>query len=58
MKIINFSLLLCLMTVAGAEESSVIGEIVHSLFPHDADSALVNTDLVLAFVVGPFIQLV
>lgn len=57
MKIINLSLLLSLMTAAGAEESSVKGEIVQSLRPVESDSDLTNTDLVVAFVVGPFIKL-
>lgn len=58
MKIANFSLLLCLLTAAGAEESSVEGELVQSLLSVEKGSALDNTDLVLAFVVGLFLHLV
>lgn len=55
MKIAKISLLLSLMTATGAEESSVEGELVQSLHSVTTDSALDNTDLVLAFVVGPLI---
>lgn len=56
MKTGNFFLLLTLMTAIGAEEPSVEGELVQSsLHSVETDGALDNTDLVLAFVVGPFV---
>lgn len=58
MKIANFGLLLGLITATGAEENpgQVEQELV-SLNSVETDSALDDTDLVLAFVVG-FIKLV
>lgn len=58
MKIAKISLLLSLITATRAEDPSMEGGVVQSLHSVATDSALDNTDLVLAFVVGPFLDLV
>lgn len=58
MKIANFALLLSLITAIGADEPSVDEELVQSLNSVETDSALADTDLVLAFVVGSFTKLI